>query len=366
MDPYSLNICDSEELWEDLGKLRSSEQLSDAMVIVEGKRFPVHKAILAAHSSIFQSLFTTKSEQGISDVSIEGMDHSTMEHVLTYIYTKNLVLDVEMAMCLIKTAGKFSIFGLHDYCSDYLISSINCKNCLLLKSFAEKYHCSELAQAVDEYIVTNFYKIIRLHDDILRIPYSDMHFLIQNDKLNVISEEDCFNTVKKWLEFDPDNRSQYIFDLLSVVRLGLFSLDFLLKQVLANRLINENLSCRDLIDRAGELIRYCGQRRKVDLHKPLLRPRIPYTVLFAIGGWTSGAPTGCLETYDTRADSWFKHPLLEDTVPRAYHALVSLGGLIYLMGGFDGVQYYSSTRCFNPLTQTWRDVAPMYSKRFVN
>ena len=38
-------------------------------------------------------------------------------------------------------------------------------------------------------------------------------------------------------------------------------------------------------------------------------PRIPHEILFAIGGWSSGAPDGrgptnAIESYDIRADRW--------------------------------------------------------------
>lgn len=41
-----------------------------------------------------------------------------------------------------------------------------------------------------------------------------------------------------------------------------------------------------------------------DRINPLARPRLPYSILFAIGGWSGGSPTNAIETYDTRADKW--------------------------------------------------------------
>ena len=39
---------------------------------------------------------------------------------------------------------------------------------------------------------------------------------------------------------------------------------------------------------------------EIDLNNPLAKPRIPYEILFAIGGWSAGSPTNFVETYDTR------------------------------------------------------------------
>lgn len=39
---------------------------------------------------------------------------------------------------------------------------------------------------------------------------------------------------------------------------------------------------------------------EADLNDPLARPRIPFEILFAVGGWSAGSPTSFVETYDTR------------------------------------------------------------------
>jgi len=42
------------------------------------------------------------------------------------------------------------------------------------------------------------------------------------------------------------------------------------------------------------------QNGEIDLKNPVARPRVPYEILFAIGGWSAGSPTSFVETYDTR------------------------------------------------------------------
>jgi len=45
------------------------------------------------------------------------------------------------------------------------------------------------------------------------------------------------------------------------------------------------------------------QNNEIDLKNPIARPRVPYEILFAIGGWSTGSPTSFVETYDTRCDT---------------------------------------------------------------
>jgi len=54
------------------------------------------------------------------------------------------------------------------------------------------------------------------------------------------------------------------------------------------------------------------------------------------------------------------------TGPRAYHGCATVDMLIYLIGGFDGMDYFNSVRCFNPVSKEWSEVAPMNSRRLLS
>lgn len=95
----------------------------------------------------------------------------------------------------------------------------------------------------------------------------------------------------------------------------------------------------------------------------IARPRVPHEVLFAIGGWSGGSPTNFIETYDTRADRWVKVEEVDPTGPRAYHGTAVVGFKIYVIGGFDGMDYFNSCRCFDAVNKTWKEIAPMHARR---
>lgn len=95
-----------------------------------------------------------------------------------------------------------------------------------------------------------------------------------------------------------------------------------------------------------------------DFSTPLLAvPRLPHEVIFAIGGWSDGAPqTGTLnatiseihfqlsviklalviESYDTRADRWVRVRNDDPCGPRSYHGTAVIGTKLYCIGGFNG------------------------------
>ena len=50
-------------------------------------------------------------------------------------------------------------------------------------------------------------------------------------------------------------------------------------------------------------------------------------------------------------------------VPRAYHGTATIDRLIYVIGGFDGMDYFNSCRVFNTETFQWNEIAPMNVRR---
>jgi hypothetical protein len=56
---------------------------------------------------------------------------------------------------------------------------------------------------------------------------------------------------------------------------------------------------------------------------------------------------------------------VDPTGPRAYHGTAVVGYNIYVIGGFNGMDFFNSCRCFNAVTKIWREVAPMNARRFI-
>lgn len=92
-------------------------------------------------------------------------------------------------------------------------------------------------------------------------------------------------------------------------------------------------------------------------------PRLPYEVVFAIGGWYDGNARSIIESYDSRADRWI---IIKDKFcsgPRAYHGSVSIGSKIYCIGGYNGFEHYNICTVFDVITREWKEISPMHQKR---
>ncbi|XP_076734428.1 kelch-like protein 10 isoform X2 [Maylandia zebra] len=147
------------------------------------------------------------------------------------------------------------------------------------------------------------------------------------------------------------------------VRLGLMTSDYLKDNVLSSELVEANSECLSMISNAILDIHDLGSRPFMSaLYHPLARPRLPHSILLAIGGWSGGEPTNGIEAYDCRANRWV-NVTNNLECPRAYHGAAFLNGYVYSVGGFDGVEHFNSVRRFDLTTHAWNEVAPMHSRR---
>lgn len=93
-----------------------------------------------------------------------------------------------------------------------------------------------------------------------------------------------------------------------------------------------------------------------DLDVSSLVPRLPYSILFAIGGWFDGSACNMFETYDNRADRWIEFQFNDPFGPRAYHSAAVIDNKIYCIGGYSGNEYYNRCTVFDVTTKIWKEV----------
>ena len=357
---------DFRQIWDSFNKLRLSSQLCDAVLKVNDREFSVHRAILAANSPFFRALFTNgmkESEQAV--VTIPMVEDGIMEHILNYIYTRSVRINMDNVMTLLPQADSFMVQGLVEQCCDFLISALHPTNCIGIMKFAQNYYHQEVAQQAHKYIRREFESIQRRSIEFLQLELEELLNLISDDHLNVRSEERVWEACLRWIEYAISTRAKDIIKILSQIRLGRIRSSYFVDGVANHPLVIAQPDCLPLINNAWTYV-MCADKYlhpKEMQENGLLCPRVPEEVLFVIGGWSGGSPVSFLESFDNQAERWYAHPELEDNTPRAYHGMVAVKGLIYVIGGFDGTTYYNSVRCFDPVKKAWGDVAPMYNQR---
>ncbi|CAD1474074.1 unnamed protein product, partial [Heterotrigona itama] len=427
--PSNYALVEFPLVWSEL---RANQQLCDGAIrCATGQVFPVHRAILSAVSPYFKALFTNSLKSGkteITEVAIESVPGKIFSLILDYAYTGTCNVNADNVEQLLPLADQFEVLGVVQLCCQFLLQELRPENCLGIFNFARHYFCRDLEEKGRKYICHHFKRILQESPEFEELTSKELKAILCDDELNVKNEEIVFEAIKTWLEHNVEEKRPYLPGLLKCVRYGLMNYNFFTNNVLTWKMIEEDESCQQVLAAANQHLKEQEAKLgsgEIDLNNPLAKPRIPYEILFAIGGWSAGSPTNffckmadfippeshirttfvsfhsreksnpvesdprpeghcfslvfarrevCIivnrpETHtgfvcnvNSRVDRWFLS-VSTDATPRSYHGLCTLNNLIYMIGGFDGNQHFSTVRCFDPVTREWRERACMHHAR---
>ncbi|XP_043916347.1 kelch-like protein 10 [Protopterus annectens] len=355
----------SSTSYEILKELREAGELCDAIIRVDGVEMKVHKNIMCSCSSYFRALFAGAWRNAEKQVyNIPGVSAHMMESIIEYAYTRTVAITNDNVEQLLAAASQFHVIGIVSACCEFLESQLCSENCIGIWKIANCYHCFELKNKANIFILHNFEQMVKVSDEILQLSSSELGEFIEKDELNVKQEEVVFEAIMKWISHEPQERKKILPLLLQKVRLAQMNAEYFMNNVKNNEYMKDNDECKPIIVSAIKVMHDINSSNPsyAEFRNQLNRPRLPYEVVFAFGGWSGPNATNVFEAYDARADMWVGITRTEEN-PRAYHGMAYLKDRIYIIGGFNGANYFSNATSFDPVKKKWQEVAPMHSSR---
>ncbi|XP_060115258.1 kelch repeat and BTB domain-containing protein 2-like [Heteronotia binoei] len=91
-------------------QLYQTQQLCDVTLVAEGRMFPCHRPVLASVSFYFRRMFASSfKESQEQEIVLKELSHSSLQTLLDYIYTGELVLTSELAEELFTAASRLQV-----------------------------------------------------------------------------------------------------------------------------------------------------------------------------------------------------------------------------------------------------------------
>ena len=375
-----------QTLLHTMHSFRKSKAFCDVVLVVENRRLPAHKVVLAASSPFFKASFTSDlTEEKASkelEVNLPEFDPDSIEELLNFLYTGEVGITEANAEELMVVADYFDIPNLRELCAEFLIISLKPSNCLSTQMLADRYRHELLFEAATDYTCNNLSAIWHT-EEFVSLDIAEVKELFSGERLAIKTqkgEEEVFEGIKAWVKHDFENRESYFDELFRFVRLSAMSINFILDVISRDEFVSRSHECHTLVTKVlsvadeerdeprgvTESIVLVSKNGCASCYVPATEAwidlaRLPsYNEIRALTicegfiyaiGWEDDRVT--IEKFDPRKNLWSER--LSDVGNRPM-AAVSIEGSIYVLKEH-GVS------CFKPVDSSWEDLATMASVR---
>ncbi|XP_060581169.1 kelch-like protein 3 [Ruditapes philippinarum] len=356
-------ISHASQVLTGLNHLRVSNQFCDMTLAAGGQEFKCHKIVLASFSPYFNAMFTGNLAESTQDmVTINDVDASVMELLINYAYTSEILINRQNVQALLSASNLLEILPVKEACGQYLEHNMDETNSIGIHCFAEAHACIELQQTSKKYILRHF-KSVCLQEEYLQLTKDKLIEFLQDEELNIDSEEQVYQSAVRWLDFDTEGRKNDFDKVLEHIRLPLISPYYLFDVVEKQEVISQSEKCKVLVDEAKTYQLLRDRHSELQSTRTQLRKSLGYMeVIICVGGEDDKVVLRSVEMFDPGSCRWKPLACLPFAISK--HGMVSSGDYIYLAGGEfpDGSASRSMWR-FDQNLDTWMEMVPMNMAR---
>ncbi|XP_019523354.1 PREDICTED: kelch-like protein 6 [Hipposideros armiger] len=304
-----------------LETLRLENSLTDVILCVDIQEFSCHRVVLAAASNYFRSTYLSKR---LFHHPESRDEEPREEHFLRMV----------------------------DACASFLTEALNPENCVGILRLADTHSLDSLKKQVQSYIIQNFVQILNA-EEFLELPVDTLYHILKSDDLYVTEEAQVFETVMSWVRHKQSERLCLLPYILENVRLPLLDPWYFVEMVEADPLIRQ---CPEVFPLLQEARMYhLSGNEEIMGEAVFLTPCSDFRC--------SASLLGGKETqhdvwkYNSSINKWIQIEYLN--IGRWRHKMVVLGGKVYVIGGFDGLQRINNVETYDPFHNCWSEVAPL-------
>ncbi|KAM4694522.1 BTB/POZ domain-containing protein 9 [Discoglossus pictus] len=296
-------------LSENVGALINGEEYSDVTFVVEKKRFPAHRVILAARCQYFRALLYggMRESQPEAEIILQDTTADAFTMLIKYIYTGRATLRderEEVLLDFLSLAHKYGFPELEDSTSEYLCTILKIQNVCMIYDVANLYSLSKLTCTCCMFMDRNAQEVLS-SDGFLMLSKGALLDIIQRDSF-AAPEKDIFQALIRWCRH---NHKENHTEIMEAVRLPLMSLTELLNVVRPSALLSP--------DSILDAIKVRSESRDMDLnYRGMLIPEeniatMKYGAQVVKGELKSALLDGDTQNYDL--DHGFsRHPIEDD------------------------------------------------------
>lgn len=367
IDKLSVAKEHSFKLLNKLHLLRKRGLMCDATLTAGGKDFPVHRIILSASSSYFQVMFTSgMAESFLDHVEIHGINADIFSTILDFIYTGQVEVKEGNVQQLLPASKMLQVEDIEVICCDFLRHELDSSNCVGIYMFSDAHSCSPLSKSALDFIHRNFVEVSK-QEEFQQLNKSALLQLLESEELKIEAEEQVFEAAMRWVLHDLSRGREALGQILERIRLPLISPKFLENYLITCQSASIQRMLTRILDGYRNYQSLARGQQKVHTQPR----RASRKCFFIIGGysrrvggrWSDTSSLFTVEKFDSFLQTCDSFSTAQMSFARSGHAVASIGGLIYAIGGENDSLIYDTVECYDPALNSWSLVAPLTAPR---
>lgn len=367
IDKISFAKEHSFKILNKLHLLRKENSMCDATLSVEGKKFPVHRNVLCASSAYFQVMFTSGMAESFADhVEIHGIQADIFDAILDFIYTGKVEVSEDNVQQLLPASKMLQIEDIEVICCDFLKHELDSSNCVGIYTFSDAHSCFNLSKSALDFIHRNFVEVSK-QDEFLQLTKTSLLEMLESEELKIESEEQVFEAAMRWVVHDLSRGREALGNILEQIRLPLVSPKFLEQYLVTCQSASIKRMLAGILDGYRNYQSLARSQQRVHTQPR----RASRKCFFIIGGysrtvggrWSDTSSLYTVEKFDSFSQTCDSFTTAQMSFARSGHAVASIGGLIYAIGGENDSLIYDTVECYDPVLNSWSVVAPLTAPR---
>ena len=258
---FNLVDTHAKHAFRTLAEMWQREELCDLTLLVGGKSFHVHKALLSSCIPFLRAMLSSgmkESRQG--EVRLHEVDEESMSAIVKFCYTGEIDITAETVHNLVAAANLLQMDDLRDICCQFMKVKLTPENCIYTRCFADVHGFQGLLRAADQYAFKNFENVVE-SEEFLQADISIVTQLLDSEIVQVPSEECIYNALVRWVKHDTTLRMKHALDLLRCVRFPSLSRDFIESTIIPGDIVKATPNCDAFFQ--GVLAAHIGPQTKV-------------------------------------------------------------------------------------------------------
>lgn len=175
---------------------------------------------MAASSRYFSAMFSSgMKENEMKEIPLQDVDGEALRLLLAHCYSGEINITTDNVETILPAASRYEFADIERKCGKCLEKFLcdNPANCMQYYSLASLYNFGKLKDLSMTFMCENF-MTIKDTDDFLFLELEFLMDLVKNDELIADCEENVYEVIMKWINYNKAERQQYLIPFLRCIR----------------------------------------------------------------------------------------------------------------------------------------------------